>query len=168
MWDRKIILFYYLLKALQTVAATPGCIILYMDTDSVIYSHPELIDPLPTGPHIGDLTDECKGKRILEYGSAGCKNYAIEYEENGEIKHILKIRGFPLDSNACESIHYKTFIEKTLNFGIDLEPIVVSYSNCLRPNLKHGTVYTISQTKKYRPVISKGVVVGNDVITYGY
>ena len=39
-----------LLKALQTVADTPNCEILYTDTDSVIYVHPTDNDPLKCGP----------------------------------------------------------------------------------------------------------------------
>jgi hypothetical protein len=136
-----------------------------MDTDSVIYKHLELNDPLPTGPHIGDLTDEYVGKTILEFVSAGCKNYAIKSIDNKtkKIEYKLKVRGFSLDYNSCQVIHFDVFKEKTLNFGIDLEPIVVSYNNFLRPNLKNGTVHTISLTKQYRPYISKGIVVDNNV-----
>ena len=152
----------HLLKLLQEVDATPGCEILYMDTDSIIYVHPENNDPLSTGPHLGDLTDECEGKEIVEFVSAGCKNYAMMLIDKSnpteEPEYILKIRGFTLDYNTCCLIHYETFKQKVLNYCIDLDPIVVKYNNFLRPDLKTGNVYTVPMEKKYRPVISKGIV----------
>ena len=148
-----------LLKLLQKVDATPGCEILYMDTDSVIYSHPENSDPLSTGPHLGDLTDECDGKKIVEYVSAGCKNYAMKIEKaNGEFEYMLKIRGITLDYNTCQILNYETFKSKVLNYGSDNVPITVKYDNFLRPNIKKGLVYTVPMKKVYRPVICKGIV----------
>ena len=140
-----------------------------MDTDSVVYLHPEDDDPLPTGPHLGDLTDECAGKRVLEFYCAGCKNYAFEYEDNGEIKHILKIRGFTLDYSTCQLLHYDAFKQKVIDYGTNFDPIPIPYNNCLRPDLKAGTVYTTSLTKNYRPVISKGIVDDDfNVISFGF
>ena len=162
----------HLLKLLQKVDSTSGCEILYMDTDSIIYVHPEDYDPLTTGPHLGDLTDECEGKKIVEFVSAGCKNYAMKLinknNPNVEPEYVLKIRGFTLDYNTCLLLHYETFKQKVLNFCKDFEPIVVKYDNCLRPNLKRGHVYTVPLEKKYRPVISKGIVNAKyEVVNFG-
>ena len=152
----------HLLKLLQKVDATSGCEILYMDTDSVIYVHPENNDPLSTGPHLGDLTDECDGKKIVEFVSAGCKNYAMmlkdEKTPDADPEYILKVRGITLDYNTCQILQYETFKQKVLNYCNDNETIIVKYNNFLRPNLKKGTVYTVPMEKKYRPVISKGIV----------
>ena len=148
-----------LLKLLQKVDSAPGCEILYMDTDSVIYVHPENNDPLPTGPHLGDLTDECEGRRITEFVSAGCKNYAMKIEKaDGEFEYMLKIRGITLDFNTCKILSYDTFKSKVLNYCIDNEPITVKYDNFLRPDIKTGSVYTVPMEKIYRPVICKGIV----------
>ncbi|KAL3109583.1 hypothetical protein niasHT_016927 [Heterodera trifolii] len=76
----------YLYEALKKVANTPGCEILYFDTDSIIYVHPEDNDPLPTGKgHLGELTDEKPDHDILEFISAGCKNYGLKLQrkDNG-------------------------------------------------------------------------------------
>ena len=148
-----------LLKSLQTVANTPHCEILYMDTDSIIYSHPIDNDPLKCGPHLGDFTDECLGKEIVEYCSGGCKNYALKIQSpnNPEPSHSLKIRGFTLDYNTCQLLHYESFKKKVLAYGKDVEPIIVSY-NMLRPNIKSGSVHTVPIKKKYRPIITKGIV----------
>ncbi|KAL3116545.1 hypothetical protein niasHT_009953 [Heterodera trifolii] len=76
----------YLYEALKKVADTPGCEILYFDTDSIIYVHPEDNDPLPTGKgHLGELTDKKPDHNILEFISAGCKNYGLKLQrkDNG-------------------------------------------------------------------------------------
>ena len=162
----------HLLKLLQRVNETPGCEILYMDTDSVIYVHPENNDPLSTGPHLGDLTDECEGKEITEFVSAGCKNYAMMLIDkripNAEPEYILKIRGFTLDYNTCLLLHYEKFKEKVLNYCIDFDPIIIKYNNFLRPDLRTGNVYTVPLEKRYRPVITKGIVNNNfEVVNFG-
>ena len=158
-----------LLKAIQTVSNTPDCEILYMDTDSVIYVHPTNNDPLICGPHLGEFTDECIGKEIVEYVCGGCKNYALKFmsPNNPEPKYLLKIRGFTLDFNTCQLLHYDTFKQKVLDYGVDLDPIVISY-NMLRPNLKKGAVFTVPMKKEYRPIVTKGIV--NDdykVVNFG-
>ena len=158
-----------LLKLLQEVYSIPGCEILYMDTDSVIYVHPEDNDPLPTGPHLGDLTDECAGKKVVEYVSAGCKNYAMKIEKaNGEFDYMLKIRGITLDFNTCQILNYDTFKAKVLNYCRDIDPITIKYDNFLRPDIKTGSVYTVPMEKIYRPVICKGIVnEKHEVVNFG-
>jgi hypothetical protein len=159
-----------LLKSLQKVAQTPRCEILYTDTDSIIYSHPIDSDPLQCGPHLGDFTDECIGKEIVEYVSGGCKNYALKIKSpnSPEMEHSLKIRGFTLDYETCQQLHYESFKQKVLDYGIDTEPITVCYDNCLRPDLKTGSVYTVPLTKKYRPIVTKGIVDDDyNVVNFG-
>nr|CAD2190591.1 unnamed protein product [Meloidogyne enterolobii] len=48
----------HLLRAMQKVVRTSGCSLLYTDTDSLIFSHPEDVCPLQLGPHLGEFTDE--------------------------------------------------------------------------------------------------------------
>jgi hypothetical protein len=159
-----------LLKSLQKVTSTSNSTVLYMDTDSIIYSHRIDNDPLTTGPHLGDFTDESIDKEIVEFCLGGCKNYAIKcrpYSNPLEYQYILKIRGITLDYNACKALHYDSFKNKIINYGIDNDPITIDY-NYLRPNLKKGTVFTVPISKKYRPYVSKGVVNNNyAVINYG-
>nr|CAD2197658.1 unnamed protein product [Meloidogyne enterolobii] len=51
-----------LLKAMQKVACSPGCKILYGDTDSILFAHPSNMNcPLQTGPHLGELAKEYAG-----------------------------------------------------------------------------------------------------------
>ena len=46
----------HLLKSMQQVVRTPGCRLLYTDTDSLIFLCPKGKCPLKTGFHLGDLT----------------------------------------------------------------------------------------------------------------
>ena len=158
-----------LLKALQTIADTPHCEILYTDTDSVIYVHPLDNDPLKCGPHLGDFTDECIGKEIVEYCSGGCKNYALKLlsPNNPEPEYVLKIRGFTLDYNTCQLLHYQSFKKKVLEHGRDIQPIPISY-HMIRPDLKTGSIHTVPMIKNYNTFVSKVIV--NDayyVVNFG-
>ncbi|KAL3106462.1 hypothetical protein niasHT_012201 [Heterodera trifolii] len=151
----------YLYEVLKKVANTPGCEILYFDTDSIIYVHPEDSDPLPTGKgHLGELTDEKPDHNILEFISAGCKNYGLKLErkDNGKIEYDLKIRGITLDEQTVQTIHYDSVKEQILRYGSDdpADPIIVTYPHFIRPNLIQGKVFTHSLTKHYQPIFTKG------------
>uniref|UniRef100_A0A914N3Z1 DNA-directed DNA polymerase n=1 Tax=Meloidogyne incognita TaxID=6306 RepID=A0A914N3Z1_MELIC len=63
----------HLLHAMQQVVRTPGCSLLYTDTDSLIFSHPIDNCPLQLGPHLGQFTDEYPDFKILEFCSGGAK-----------------------------------------------------------------------------------------------
>lgn len=55
-----------LYNAMQKVVETPGCELLYTDTDSLIFACPEGVPvPLETGEFLGDLTDEYPRDEIL-------------------------------------------------------------------------------------------------------
>jgi len=45
----------HLLRAMQAVAQTLGCKLLYTYTDSLIFVHPTDNNPLKLGPHLGEL-----------------------------------------------------------------------------------------------------------------
>ncbi|KAL3095127.1 hypothetical protein niasHT_027946 [Heterodera trifolii] len=164
----------YLYEVLKKVTNTPGCEILYYDTDSIIYVHPEDNDPLPTGKgHLGELTDEKPDHNILEFISAGCKNYGLKLErkDNGEIEYDLKIRGITLDEQTVQTIHYDSVKDQIMRYGSDdpADPIIVTYPHFIRPNLIQGKVYTQSLTKHYQPVFTKGIINNAfQVLEFGY
>ena len=162
----------YLYDALKKVGNHKDCEILYFDTDSIIYSHPEEIDPLPAGKgHLGELTDEKPNQEIMEFISAGCKNYGLKLKrkDTGEIEYDLKVRGFTLDESTCQKLHYDSVKDQILNYGKVSQPIIVNYPKIIRPNILRGKVYTQSLTKLYQPSITKGIVNNNyNVREFGY
>lgn len=129
--------------------------------------HPVDNDPLSTGAHLGDLTDEYPDHNIVEYISGGCKQYALklQHKESGEMDYAMKIRGITLNWETCQSLKYDVFREKVLNFGNPDAPVEVPVS-ILRPT-KFGDVYTDLRIKRYEPVLTKGLLVGYRVRWFG-
>ncbi|KAL7075931.1 hypothetical protein ACQ4LE_004628 [Meloidogyne hapla] len=164
-----------LLKAMQKVAETPGCNILYGDTDSILFSHPKDMEcPLQVGPHLGDLAREYADSEIKEYVGGACKAYALRMESNrnAKISSVLKVRGITLTADVCKILHFDSFKESVLlyaNGGSDNEEddeldrgrIIVENPNFIRRNLKEGIVYSTPMRKMFRPVIQKGIISNN-------
>jgi hypothetical protein len=153
----------HLYEVLKKVAETPGCEVLYYDTDSIIYTHPEDYDPLPPGKgHLGEMTDEKPDHNIVGFISAGCKNYGLKLRKKttGEKEYDMKIRGFTLDEQTCQKLHWKSVKTQIKKYGTDdpCPPIVITYPNFIKPNVVKGKVYTQSLTKLYKPTITKGIV----------
>jgi hypothetical protein len=110
----------HLLHALQKVANTPGAVLLYSDTDSIVFAFPKNQPcPLTTGPHLGMLTDEYPGFTILEWLSGGCKNYALRMVDNntGEEKTVLRVRGITLSADVCQKLHFQTMKESVFKYA---------------------------------------------------
>jgi hypothetical protein len=84
---------------------------------------------------------------------------------------LLKIRGLTLDDNTCKLLHYDSFRSQVLAFcnKEPNNPIVVSYPNSIVPDIKTGSIHTITRTKMFRPVVTKGIVRPSDfkVVNYG-
>uniref|UniRef100_A0A914LM09 DNA-directed DNA polymerase n=2 Tax=Meloidogyne TaxID=189290 RepID=A0A914LM09_MELIC len=167
----------HLLHAMQKVVRTPGCTLLYTDTDSLIFSHPIENCPLQLGPHLGEFTDEYPAFKILEYCSGGAKQYGLKMEKKdepgSEPVYVLKVRGMTLNWDAInnQGMRYEKFKEKVFNFAEgDYEPIIVSYPNFLRPSVKDGSVTTLPLKKIYKPYVGKGVVRPSDfsVLDFGF
>ena len=102
-----------LYEAMQKVVNTPGCTLLYTDTDSLIYEAPEDNNPLELGNYLGELTDECKGYELTEFYCAGPKQYLLVMKDKrtGETKHSMKIRGMTLDDQTTNKISIERFKE---------------------------------------------------------
>jgi hypothetical protein len=73
---------------------------MYCDTDSIIFASNV---PLPTGPHLGQLTNELQSDDfILRFVSAGPKTYAYETRK-GEI--CVKAKGFSLNYTNGQALN---------------------------------------------------------------
>nr|CAD2176707.1 unnamed protein product [Meloidogyne enterolobii] len=167
----------HLLKLMQKVVRTPGCSLLYTDTDSLIFAHPEDNNPLELGPHLGDLTDEYPQHDILEYCSGGAKQYGLKLRRkngSGENEYVLKVRGMTLNYDVMnnQNLRYETFKDTVINFvkNGDRDPIFVIYPNFLRPSVVNSSVTSQPFHKMYKPFVGKGIICPSDfsVLNFGY
>ena len=91
----------------------------------------------------------------------------------GAEETVLKVRGITLTADACRLLHFETFKDAVLRYGRaededendqDYEEIVIDYPNQLRPDIRYGTVHSVSISKRYRPIVTKGVVTRNYIV----
>ena len=138
-----------------------GGILLYTDTDSVVYAHEEGQDPLDHGPFelLGDLKDEHPDKTINEFLSTGPKQYGTKMTDNesGAIETSLKIRGITLDVKNREHLPYDTFKETVELLGCVNEKTVDLHYDRFR-HRNNFDIHTVAKIKKFRGVCSKVVI----------
>ena len=142
--------------------------VLYYDTDSVIFvSKPGEPEP-PTGPYLGQLTDELGGDYITSFVSGGPKNYS--YRTNTD-KVETKVRGITLNCTAKQKV----------NFDV-IRSLVYLHAECnvtgqvrvdiplkITRNTKTKNIETKRMKKDYRIVYNKRVIVDDyRTIPYGY
>ena len=142
--------------------------VLYYDTDSVIFvSKPEDPEP-PTGPYLGELTDELGGDYITTFISGGPKNYCYRTNTN---KVETKIRGITLDCTARQKVNYDV-----------MRALVYLYAECnvqgqvsvdipfkITRDRKTKNIETKRMKKDYRVVYDKRVIVDEyKTLPYGY
>ncbi|KAK3908164.1 Neutral ceramidase [Frankliniella fusca] len=96
---------------------------LYCDTDSVAYiSRPGEPD-LPTGNHLGDLTDQVEqdygqGSFITEMVCGGPKNYSYKVMVNGDENNIqtcIKVRGISINKSCDDLVTFENLREMVMN-----------------------------------------------------
>ena len=126
---------------------------LYHDTDSIIFlsdNDREELDP-PLGPYLGDLTNEIddieKNDYISEFISAGSKNYAFKLANSG--KTVVKCRGFTLNWEASQQIHFDSM--KAMVLGEGPKEIVVRDDCRIVRDMETLTIHNRSMDKKIIP-----------------
>ena len=133
---------------------------LYVDTDSVLYvSKPGMYD-LPTGPLLGDLTNE-----LISYGelayivtfiSGGPKFYAyIIRKADGTLVYICKIKGIRMNFQNTQTLDFasvRRLIENSMD-GDEFVNIIVSEMGITR-TLFHDVI-TRNAHKTVKPVYTK-------------
>ncbi|XP_054708306.1 uncharacterized protein LOC129218122 [Uloborus diversus] len=141
-----------------------GRSVLYHDTDSIIYASNGLNDP-SIGNFLGEFTDELNGDTITTFVSGGPKNYAYETSRG---KTCCKVRGFTLNFRNCQVLNFHSM--KTLVRSMDDEGVVITNPTKITREPKRCKVINKKETKLYRMVYDKRVIVPSDLSTlpYGY
>jgi hypothetical protein len=89
----------------------------------------------------------------------------------GCFEYVLKTKGITLDFDACQKITFDEVKRRVLAYGEeegDEEPISLNYK-MIRPNASRGVIHTVNFKKKYRVLITKGIVLGDfKVVPFGY
>src|SRR3569832_1468289 len=87
--------------------------VLYFDTNSIIYTARHGEPVIATGTNLGDMTNELKdfnrGAYIVEFVSAGPKNYGYKVYDtilNNE-STFVKIRGFMLNRQTSRFVNFE-------------------------------------------------------------
>uniref|UniRef100_A0A183BN37 DNA-directed DNA polymerase n=1 Tax=Globodera pallida TaxID=36090 RepID=A0A183BN37_GLOPA len=138
---------------------------LYCDTDSVLFIKRRGAAPLPTeGDALGQLKRELPGRRIVQFFSAGPKNYGFRHvcaRTGGDERAERKVRGLELNYVASQLLPFDRMCRMVLNyFGRrrNVERCVaVPQRRFVRT--KRAEILTRPSTKLYRPVFTKGLVV---------
>ena len=147
----------------------------YGDTDSVLYT----VTPsrgeqeLPTGPYLGDLTNEVPvGCHIAEFVSSGPKVYSYKVVDTptGQLKYATtKMKGFRLCDETQDLLQFQTIKEQIDNHlqGI-VAPVTVPTHQIRRQGL--GNVVTAHSSKRYKPVYNQRVPLpgGYRTVPFGY
>ncbi|KAG8235182.1 hypothetical protein J437_LFUL015488 [Ladona fulva] len=87
--------------------------VLYFDTDSIIYVEKDGCWSPPTGPFLGQMTDELvsygDGSYIVEFVSGGPKNYAYMVACGGDTtntKTVCKVKGVRVNGSTEKSVSF--------------------------------------------------------------
>lgn len=140
--------------------------VLYFDTDSIIFvSKQDEYEP-PLGDFLGQFTDEIdpsEGNYIVEFVSAGPKNYAKLLDTGIS---SCTVKGFTLNHIASTKINFDTIKEIVCNNH--QEKIAVDQLKFSR-NKHNWQISTNTITKLYGFVYDKRIICENlDTLPYGY
>ena len=151
-----------LLKMLQITNETT----LYFDTDSILNVEKKGQPLLPTGPLLGDLTDEVElCDPITTFLSTGPKSY---YYRQISGKEVIKIKGITLNHVNSQVISYDTMKNVLLD---ERKQIRLPVYKQIRRAKHVGIIYNRKQTKKFQKVFTKRVPRFQDsfdTVPYGF
>ena len=145
--------------------------VLYMDTDSVIYTQKPGQLSIPTGNYLGQYTNELdEGDHIVEFVAAGPKNYAYNTKQG---KQCCKVRGFTLNTRGQEILNFTSIKDLVLSEVLSEEDEDARTLTLHTPHKiircgKSKRIKTISQNKKYKLVFNKRVINADTYQSFPY
>ena len=140
--------------------------VIYMDTDSVIYTTMRGTEnELPLGNFLGELTNEISSGYITEFASTGPKNYAYHVKDlkGGGNYEVAKIKGFSLNARTCQKINFKSMKNMIL-----YKALIIRTENPrkIKRGLKKSSVITTEpEHKAYKLVYDKRYLLPDRVNT---
>ena len=136
--------------------------VLYMDTDSVIYTQKPTESSIPIGNYLGQFSNELdEVYHIVEFVAAGPKHHAYNTFKG---KQCCKVRGFTLNDWGQKILHFNSV--KDLVLYEILQPEDDDDQHTLTLHNPHKitrcsstkTIKTVSQDKTYKLVLDKRVI----------
>jgi hypothetical protein len=117
------------------------------------------------GDYLGELKDETNGVPITSFLGAGPKNYAYRLA-NG--KEVCKVRGFTLNFRSSMKINFESMKDLiTTSSYVNEDNYQVHEPNKIIR--KEGNIYTLPQSKLYKLVYDKRMVMENlTTLPFGY
>ena len=102
------------------------CRLLYSDTDSIFYARKAgATGGIREGEQLGDMKREYANRRIVEFVTAGPKNYSYRHvngsnNNDDDEQFVTKVRGFELHSEAAARINFEAVKQTMLDmFSLD-------------------------------------------------
>ena len=140
------------------------CVVIHLDTDSIIFVSREGDIGPPVGNFLGDLSNELKiGQHIIRFATLGPKSYAYLTNDG---KSMVKMKGFALKGQASTLVNFDSIL-RMLN---EREVVVVPYTDLIRRNKKQIELRQVAvQNKRCQFIYDKRVVVEDfNTKPYGY
>jgi hypothetical protein len=137
--------------------------VLYMDTDSIIFSSREGQPMPPLGDFLGELTSEVpEGRWITEFISSGPKSYSYRLDDGRE---EVKFKGVMMTPINRQLVTFRS-IQEVVTRG---KVIRLPTFNMFVRDKVHGQIFNRSTYKTVQLVFTKRVLLDSyDTLPYGY
>ncbi len=138
--------------------------LLYVDTDSLVFSYKPGQYLPPTGNYLGDLTNELSSDEwIEEFCSLGPKCYGYRTNKG---KFAVKIKGHSINGLTKDKLNFQNMVRILSDKSTEL----VSYPNVLNRKKKSLSIFQTDMTKIWRVTYEKRVIVDEmyNTLPYGY
>ncbi len=99
-------------KQILALSKTKDCRVFYCDTDNIIFSSPENLNPfpVPVGPSFGKFKKELGSHATIDnFVAHGRKNLKISFQSQHTKETIYKVKGVSLKSTMAKSVFEKHF-----------------------------------------------------------
>lgn len=146
--------------------------VVYVDTDSVVYSVKPGQPSLSTGTHVGELTNELEkygtDAYISEFVATAPKSYSMKVfdPDTGKTFYDTRVKGVTLNYQNKQLINFDAMKDMVLNRG----PSIATHNPTkITRNINTGQIFNVAQTKQFSFNHDKRVS-RNDFSTlpYGY